>query len=604
MPQRNFNPIMAFLCEIVFHFMTFSFTQATFPVPSSDRTQPLHCLSSPHLMQQTCRNQWCHQSFEITDEDLALLEKVSPVFNGKRELIPPPALCPECRWQTRMSFRNEWNLYHRKCDKTGKQIISMFAPDSPLLVYDQEVWWSDAYDPLAFGREYDFSRPFFEQFDSLHRAVPKVAIQNAKSENSLYTNYSASNKNCYMVVGGLGDEDCLFGYRVFYSSNCIDCYDLFQCQHCYECTESQKLYHCVGCQQCQNSSDLFHCMDCSGCQDCYGCAGLRNKRFHIFNTPLSEEEYRTKIPTLPLIPSPSVRADIRTVHLSVPRRFAQIIQSEHVTGDQLLECRDCRDCYTLKHSQDCRFVINADHDKDCRDANFMDDCELQYYSANLQDNYHTIFSSLLWYTKECAYTMNSFNSQHLFGCSGMKKHAYCILNKQYTQEEYETLVPKIIERMRQTEEWGQHFPASISPFGYNETTANDTLLLTKEDATAREWNWRESTENQTQYLGPEYSIPRSITDVPDDITKQILTCEVTGKPYKIIPQELAFYRNMSIPIPRKCPDQRRKERMALRNPQKLWNRECAKCQKPIATSYCPERPEFVYCESCYLSSVY
>ena len=105
-------------------------------------------------------------------------------------------------------------------------------------------------------------------------------------------------------------------------------------------------------------------------------------------------------------------------------------------------------------------------------------------------------------------------------------------------------------------------------------------------------------------MGPKMRIPDDIVDVTDDITKHILLCEVTGKPYKIIPQELQFYRNMGIPIPRKCPDQRHKERMALRNRQHVWDRQCAKCRKPIATSYSPERPEIVWCESCYLKEVY
>ncbi len=555
-------------------------------------------------MQQTCANQWCQQSFEITDDDLAFLEKVSPIFNGKKELIPPPTLCPECRWQTRMGFRNEWNLYHRKCNMSGKQLISMFAPDSPYPVYDQDVWWSDAYDPLMYGRDFDFNTPFFEQFDTLHRVVPKVSIQNAKSENSVYTNYSASNKNCYMVVGGLGDEDCLFGYRVFYSTDCTDCYDLFQCQRCYECAESSGLYDCIHCHNCQNSSNLLHCVDCVGCQNCYGCAGLRNKEFHLYNEALSEEDYRTQVAKLGLLPFPENQARIRQVHLQAPRLFTRQIQSENVTGDQLLECQNCFECYTIKRSQDCRFVINADHDKDCHDANFIDDCELQYYSANLQDNYRTIFCSLLWYTKECSYTMNSFHSHHLFGCSGMKKHAYCILNKQYTQEEYDTLVPQIIAHMQHTGEWGQHFPIRISPLGYNETVAFETLPLAQEETLARGWKWSNPQETQSQYLGPDYVIPDSITDVPDDIIKQILKCEVTGKPYKIIPQELKFYREMGIPIPRKCPDQRHKERMALRNPRKLWKRNCMKCSKEIETTYSPERPEIVYCEECYLASVY
>jgi hypothetical protein len=546
----------------------------------------------------------CSSAFEITQDDLAFYEKVSPVFNGKKELIPPPTLCPDCRLQRRFTFRNEWKLYHRKCDFTGKQLVSVYSPDKPYVVVEPNTWWSDAYDPLKYGRDFDFSRPFFSQFDALNRAVPKSAIQNAKSDNCEYTNYSAENKDCYLVVGGLGAEDCLYCYRIFYSSDCVDCFDLIRCQRCYQCSESNTLFECISCRNCQNSSGLIQCIDCTSCQDCYGCAGLRNKKCHIYNIPFAEKEYRAKIKELGTIPSSVVQRDIAALQLRVPRRYAQIIQSEGSTGDQLLECMNCTECFTFKHGQDCKFVLIGENSRDCHDANFCDNCELHYNCSNLEKNYQNVCGMLVWYCKEMAYCMNSFNSHHCFGCTGLKKQSYCILNKQYTKEEYEKLVPKIIEHMRKTGEWGLFFDPNISPFGYNESLAHEYFPLRKEETTERGWKWFEDAEPQNQYLGPDYVIPGKIEDVNDDITKQILRCSITGKPYKIIPQELKFYREMDLPIPTKCPDQRHKERMALRNPRKLWKRKCMKCKKEIQTTYAPERPEIVYCEECYLSTVY
>jgi hypothetical protein len=55
------------------------------------------------------------------------------------------------------------------------------------------------------------------------------------------------------------------------------------------------------------------------------------------------------------------------------------------------------------------------------------------------------------------------------------------LNRQYTKEEYELLVPKIIEKMMSDGEWGEFFPAILSPFGYNETVAQEYFPLTREE---------------------------------------------------------------------------------------------------------------------------
>ena len=94
-------------------------------------------------------------------------------------------------------------------------------------------------------------------------------------------------------------------------------------------------------------------------------------------------------------------------------------------------------------------------------------------------------------------------------------------------------------------------------------------------------------------------LPFDIGEIPDDILNWAIECEVTKKPFKIISQELEFYRKHNLPIPRRHPDQRHLDRMALRNPRKLFERNCDKCHKDMITTYAPERPEIVYCEECY-----
>jgi hypothetical protein len=103
---------------------------------------------------------------------------------------------------------------------------------------------------------------------------------------------------------------------------------------------------------------------------------------------------------------------------------------------------------------------------------------------------------------------------------------------------------------------------------------------------------------------PAVKLPDAIDDVPDDILNWAIECEATKRPFRIIKQELDFYRKMKLPIPHLHPDERHRRRMALRNPRKLWKRPCMKCGKEMETTYAPERPEIVYCENCYLKEVY
>jgi len=99
--------------------------------------------------------------------------KISPTFAGEKFQIPTPTLCPEERQRRRLSFRNERKLYKRTCNYSGKEIISIYSPDKPYKVYDQKIRWSDARDPMDYGRDFDFMKSFTEQFHELMREVPR-----------------------------------------------------------------------------------------------------------------------------------------------------------------------------------------------------------------------------------------------------------------------------------------------------------------------------------------------------------------------------------------------------------------------------------------------
>jgi hypothetical protein len=74
----------------------------------------------------------------------------------------------------------------------------MYSPDKKYRVYEQKFWWSDNWNPLDYGKDFDFSRPFFEQFDELYKKVPLISLWNINAENSEYNNNCFSLKDSYM----------------------------------------------------------------------------------------------------------------------------------------------------------------------------------------------------------------------------------------------------------------------------------------------------------------------------------------------------------------------------------------------------------------------
>jgi hypothetical protein len=212
----------------------------------------------------------------------------------------------------------------------------------------------------------------------------------------------------------------------------------------------------------------------------------------------------------------------------------------------------------------------------------------------------------VWYGSDVYYSLECHHNNDIFGCVALKNKRYCILNKQYTKDEYETLVAKIIASMRANGEWGEYLPASLSPFAYNETIAQEYFPLTQESTERGGWRWRNDVEEapKTGKNISAHKLPEDISGVSDDILNRPIECEATGRPFQIVKQEMDFYRKMQLPLPHFHPDERHRQRLMRRNPYKLWKRNCAKCKKGIETTYAPERPETVYCEECYLKEVY
>jgi hypothetical protein len=185
---------------------------------------------------------------------------------------------------------------------------------------------------------------------------------------------------------------------------------------------------------------------------------------------------------------------------------------------------------------------------------------------------------------------------------GLKRAKYCILNRQYSKEEYEELVPRIITVMRHASEWGEFYPTILSSHAYNETIAPEYFPLTRGQVLEKGWHWRE--EDAREYQPASAELPDDIHHASDTLSKSTFSCDECKKNYRIISQELELYRKMPVPAPRLCSTCRHAARQRLRTPYKLWTRPCMKCRKEMETTYAPERPEIVYCESCYLKEVY
>jgi len=556
------------------------------------------------MKQETKNCQRCKKDFILDTDDLGFYEKMK---------VPAPKICPDCRFKMKALFRNETTLYSgRKCGLCGKGVISMYNPKSVYTIYCYECFYSEKWEARDYAMDYDEHRPFVEQFGQLLKKVPKIttylSLGYGLNVNSEYTNMASGCKNCYLVFNTGPAEEVLYARGIRDSRDCADMYFAVNAERCYECINVHQSSGILWGKNINGSVDSSFVLNCRGAVNCFGCINLNNKSYYFLNKPMPPEEYKKKVAEIlgSFAKTEKFRKEFEKFALNFSMRENNNIRTTNSTGDYLFGCKNVKDSFEITKSEDCRYLFSSKEIKDSIgtigygvNSERLLEVVATGTSSNIIGSYGIENSSDIlygFYTAKC---------QDCIGCDALKNGKYCILNKQYKKTEYIKLREKIIAELTEQDLYGLMIPPELAPFAYNETIAQDNFPMTKKTALAEGLKWEDDIQKTEgkETLKPE-DLPDHIKDVLDSIVEEILRCTECNRNYKIIQQELLFYRKMSIPLPRKCFYCRHQNRITRRGPYKFWDRACAKCEKQIRTSYAPERPEIVYCEKCYQQEVY
>jgi len=581
---------------------------------------------------RNCQN--CKKDFTIESEDFNFYEKIK---------VPPPTFCPPCRAQRRMVFRNERKLFKVRDDFTGKDIFSTFPEQSGRKIITREAWFGDSWNAMDHGQDYDFSKTFFEQLRELEMKVPMYNFNIIRMVNSPYAFNATGLKNCYLVVNANYSEDCMYGNAVDICKDCVDNSHINHSERCYECFWLGKCYQCYFTQRCEDSRNLWFCRGCVGCNDCVGCVNLINASYCIFNKKYSKEEYEKEMRKMKFDTTSGIlvaKEKARAFWDKFPVKHLQGVKNYNSSGSYITHCRNVNDSYLVRESENMRYCqyLQVPVNKDNYDVtNWGEYIELCYETIECGENsYNNKFSRNCWPAcKNNEYSVHLFSSSDCFGCVGLKKKQYCILNKQYSKEEYFKMVKKIKKHMDDMPyvdsqgivyKYGEFFPIEFSPFGYNNTLAVQHFTLTKEEALKKNYGWIEVPHGEYKITQKASELPDSIEDMTDDIIKEVIECENCQNPYRILKDELFFYKKEKLPIPRLCNECRHERRISDRLKMQLYEKSCMcgggsdetgiykntvkhihgdeHCGEKFKTGYAPDRPEVIYCEKCYQQEVY
>lgn len=547
-----------------------------------------------------------------------------------------PTFCPDCRMRRRMNFRNMRSLYRRPCGLCQKSTITMYHTDDPAPVFCNECWLGDGWDAADYAKDIDWSRPFLEQWKELYQKVPRYALwkPGGAMQNSDFTNYSIDNKNCYLSYSVIGCEDVSYSENIDESKECFDCLTVKTSELCYENIDSSKNSHCMYTFQCRDSIDSWFIYDCTNCLNCFMSANVRNGRYIYRGEQLSREEYLKRMAEIDT-ENPEViqnlKEEFRELIEKSIHRYANILQSPGATGEQIQNTREAFHSFGVYNAEYVRYGARVLSGSNLFDVYGISTTELAYEAMATSFGVQNSKCSFLCdnTTSDITYCALCKGVSNCFGSIGLKKKKYAILNKEYSKEEYEVLVPKLIEHMNtnpyvdgkgRVYRYSEFFPFEFSPFAYNESIVHDYYPTTEQEAALYGYTWKGKEDRDYKITVDAHSWNAKPNEVGDEVTKEIIGCINKGNPetqcttaFRITPDELVFLRRMKLPFPKKCPNCRHYERLALRAPMQLHNAICSCsisthdhqgiCKKTFETPWNPEKLSKLYCEQCYQQEV-
>jgi hypothetical protein len=275
------------------------------------------------------------------------------------------------------------------------------------------------------------------------------------------------------------------------------------------------------------------------------------------------------------------------------------LKAYNSTGNNLLNVNNCYDCNTIsdtENSVNCIRGTKINNSLNCGGCWYG---ELNGNSSGCSNSYSLKYSS--WsQSRFSEYLDLCIECENCFGCVGLRKKKYCILNKQYTKEEYEKLKVQIISNMKKDGEYGKFLPYSMSAGPFNFSTSYLYFPNTTKDEILKLGGyWQDIDESHIEGMSTS-ELSDSINDVDESICTQALICPETGWRFNVSPNELIFYKQNNIPLPRKHFDVMIKELIKYSTVLDTSFYKCFYCKNEIEAYY-PKDWGYknVACESCY-----
>ncbi len=443
-----------------------------------------------------------------------------------------------------------WNslLFYKK---NGK--IIRYADWVDINIIDFKQWEEERDNLTDYGIDYDFNKSFFENFKILMNKVPWPNVFHYTLwENIDYSDTTWNSKNVYLSKVVILDCENVY-YSFIVKENSVNVFNsvyvIWNNSNIYNSLGIFNSYNVFYSRYILNSSDIWFSSNLIWCRECIFCDWLENKSYCINNIQYDKEEYLQKKQEIL-----SQKYRFEEWYLSKVNKHWKNLASKNVKWNFIVKSENIENGYFVDNSKNCKNVIFlwwTQWDEDIVNAMFAWSpyAKNSYNSTMYGHTENVYFSWHIWWWYNVWYSMYGTNINNCFGTIWLKNKEYCILNKQYSKEEYNEMIKKILNQM--DKEWilWKFFPAELSLFNFNDTWSTVLTDFNKEEIISEWYKWRDE--------GIKVDIPSNleivsindidITNFNESILKKIITDDKWNY-WRIMPYEYKFMKKYGLPL--------------------------------------------------------
>ena len=545
----------------------------------------------------------------ISGEKRILTEKEINVY--QKHDAPPLDYSPLVRMQMLTTQWPGGQWWYNKHAETGAPIITAVHPATGIRVLPDKEWFEKDFGEINL--DVDFEKPFLDQLLELRRKVPSSAGRNFKEVENSIALVSLGDVNSYFVVLSRS-KNSFFSVSALDTESSAEVYNSSSITNSYQIVHSDRVYNSQYVREsrdCINSAFLF---DCRNVENCFGATNKRNKSYLWFNEQLTKEEWEKRRAEVDL----GSRAEAKKwldkfddlVKTAVwPENFNE--HNENSTGEYLTKATNCDSVYYADGGARDEFHTSWSLGNCERNAyaSSMSNSQDNYFSCDVVECNKTRYSYMLMRCQNVEYSTECYDCEDCFGCVGLRRKKFCILNKQYTEEDYWNKLDELKCAMLVRGEYGEFLPAKMSP-AYFPEGGSVRYYLADPDTFAKKVNAHDFKADADGAIGSVLSgaenvpdsmtIPDSIDDIDEAWVSKPVQDATYSRRFSLLAPEVSLYKKLRVAPPTSHHVKRVLDLTLTANTGVFEEKICEGCKKKITVSKNARYPDrHIFCKSCY-----